>query len=78
MIIVAQNRTRTVNFDLVEEINIKFNKNDNKYAVIAEMNSGKIRFLGKYDTKKHAIETKGDIEGAITYSNNRLPIFYMP
>ena len=77
MIIVAQNRTRTVNFDLVEEINIKFNKKDKKYAVVAEMNSGKTRLLGKYDTKEYAMEIKQDIEDTIAHPNTYLPIYYM-
>lgn len=77
MIIVAQNRTRTVNFDLVEEINIKFNKNDNKYSIIAEMNSGRKRFLGMYETLETAQKIKQDMEYTISNPKRYLPIYYM-
>ena len=89
MIIVHQNRRRTINFDKVEEFFVSYDKEEHKYLIKCTTVSGQKIVYGKYQSEKQAEEIintftrcyglKGQ---ALQFEDGsmqtQLPVYYMP
>lgn len=89
MIIVSQNRRRTINFNRIVELFLEFSKDEHKYLIKCEKANGKVTVLAKYHSEKQAetvIDTFNKIYGligqAVQFDNGasqmQLPVYYMP
>lgn len=89
MIIVSQNRRRTINFDRVAEIFMEFNDKEHKYFIKCEKTNGKNTVLGKYKSEKQTEQILMSfnqayiLQGQAVQTGNGMtqfqaPMFYMP